>query len=604
MEAAIGDISNPVSITYANSNSIYVSHRCPGTNDAWVLWTLRQSGTKWDIRGATVLDPVIYWNALRPDNTALSGSWSYLSASPTLFKFSGSGIYCTGGLAGTATNVFTVPSNANLWLSFGKAVNSGRCWITLNGSSDLVNELPKDDAGNAYVDTTGSGTMQVLCASGIPNGTYTLVITKDIAFNGSSVPRIYLDAVGLQYAEMPAVGSWAASHVLVNPGYLKYFDGATYTSKTASLSDPSSLALDGMTNGHYIYLAADSGGGTVYSEQIYVSMSTNNTATTELTLEYYDGDSWESIAHQDDTGGFAASGWISFGLPWDAASVTIDGRDAAWLRVGVAAESDAISTDTRIDRICLGRRYDKTSVRLIYSSGSEWEYAFYYNRPGGTSTNVGGSVHGGELADAFSIIVDGVRSYPAVGSTLSGASVVLEQTLATTRADPPDAIGVSYHVWDGVGLTFAWRYDWLRDVEIAQSESEYCYTAMMPVITKVSSTPYMTSVKVRGSDALATSGLSDAGEYGFSSSGEVALWDDIGYAILMSQRDTEAANGDLIHVPLHTWIRFTDATTDIVKAYITLSDGGVTIDQHAGSSLGAVTRYIIGYLADPASVFP
>lgn len=132
-------------------------------------------------------------------------------------------------------------------------------------------------------------------------------------------------------------------------------DGANYTDYSANVIDNGAgvatlSSLDTVANGDWIVV-----GGPVPFMGAAMDMSTNvNANAATLTAEYWNGSAWTALTNVTDgtaSGGatFGADGQITWTMPADWASSTINAIAAYWVRLSVSAALDASTEITECD---------------------------------------------------------------------------------------------------------------------------------------------------------------------------------------------------------------------------------------------------------------
>lgn len=132
--------------------------------------------------------------------------------------------------------------------------------------------------------------------------------------------------------------------------------GVAYTDYSAAVIDNSAgtvadfSSLDTVANGDWVIIGSSTG---PVMGAAWDSTTPNGNAAT-FTLEYWDGDSWESLANSTDgtaSGGatFAVDGQMTWDLPTDWAASAINSITAYWVRIGVSAALDADTTLAEMD---------------------------------------------------------------------------------------------------------------------------------------------------------------------------------------------------------------------------------------------------------------
>jgi len=114
-----------------------------------------------------------------------------------------------------------------------------------------------------------------------------------------------------------------------------YFDDGAVTGISFYMlsfgRDPIALDVDA---GDHIYF-----GRYKPFKAFYVEMAVANTVTTLITLEYYNGTTWVSVAgFVDDTNAFKRSGFMQFDMPADWEVETIGGEEKYFIRMSVALD--------------------------------------------------------------------------------------------------------------------------------------------------------------------------------------------------------------------------------------------------------------------------
>ena len=131
--------------------------------------------------------------------------------------------------------------------------------------------------------------------------------------------------------------------------------GSTYTDYSAAAIDDSAgtvvdlSSLNTIANGDWVVV-----GTSVPCMGVAWDSTTANGNAATITTEYWDGDSWETLANETDgtaSGGdtFAVDGQMTWDLPSDWATSSLNSITAYWARIGVSAAMDADTTLAEMD---------------------------------------------------------------------------------------------------------------------------------------------------------------------------------------------------------------------------------------------------------------
>lgn len=197
-----------ITLEYVSATSRYVW--TPIVDRYWIRWTLDiLSSGCWTLDASTVYDVIKGWSDRDASITynpawsqgstygTLNGTWSYTKIASRYAEFS-----------------VTPTSDGKIYVVIAKESSGGIANVTINGSTDLVNELPLVGP-NRQLDTysaTEAKNSRVLIASGLSAGTYTVRVTATgtknasssdsyIFFEGYGVTTLSIDdpQIGLQF---------------------------------------------------------------------------------------------------------------------------------------------------------------------------------------------------------------------------------------------------------------------------------------------------------------------------------------------------------------------------------------------------------------------
>jgi hypothetical protein len=115
-------------------------------------------------------------------------------------------------------------------------------------------------------------------------------------------------------------------------------DGGVFADYSADAQDfkrdPFTITL---TTDDYLYV-----GFKKTINALYASVQVVNTNASTMSLEYWNGTAWTVLEASDDTRGFTRSGFITWSRPDDDEAVTVDTKEACWMRMSVDADTTAV----------------------------------------------------------------------------------------------------------------------------------------------------------------------------------------------------------------------------------------------------------------------
>jgi len=125
--------------------------------------------------------------------------------------------------------------------------------------------------------------------------------------------------------------------VSLKPTYVFFSNNGSFTDYSLVLNDwqRGTATLDYTTAQDYIYI-----GRYKPFSKLYFDLSTPNTATETLTLEYYDDDdsAWTELTPDlDDTVGMTRSGWLKWTIPSTWGDVAVNSETLYWVRLSYDA---------------------------------------------------------------------------------------------------------------------------------------------------------------------------------------------------------------------------------------------------------------------------
>jgi len=608
----------------SDSNSYDVWQR-KGLSSEWFRWQL-----KLDAAQSTNLHSVraierwewFKWQPLADVGTTLSGSWVYAGVG-TLAN----GTQSSGGVLWYATSGthierdIVVPDGGDLYAQFYCRSTTGYAYITINGSTDLVN-LPRSGA-NAFFDTySATDTFKaVRIASGLPAGTYTVRITRATAEKNAAATQhwIYPDALAVAGAGIGAPYLTDTIQVPLHTSAIVSTISGTSTTRGrtpgASFSGFSALAF-ASAGPDYLYF-----GHNRQFDALILDLATANTNAATATWEYWNGTGWATLTVTDGTvtGGvpLGQDGTVSWSVPTNWVVTTINSISSHWwVRVRFSANTSAITLTSSRSRLQnLGRR-----ISRLVADGSRIEFAYEMSTPGQARQDVGGEDHGNEALVARTLYVDGAESVeipPGQAVTCWTFSVLQTGTVSHSVSGQVATSDLAHH-WGGNTCRFGWRHTYSTTATIAG----YAYTAMMPALWYDGATQFTMFPKGVFFDAdmgaivhdfASLNGQAEdwaPGEAGKRGAAGCLFYSPTRQEFLaIVQEDPWRVNSGWAKSSRKTWIDVNPSgnsgafSSRLAKFYQHLLGGTNTIEMSNGSVIGGGATIMAGSLLDPAGTF-
>ena len=414
--------------------------------------------------------------------------WNCLSSSEsTLNDVNHWGTFQSGGywgnrilssFTGASYVEFTISANSgdDLYLAIWERPEGSWCYVTIDGSTALVNELPTSGA-NKYIDTyaASAADRQVLVASNLTAGSHTVRITKSLTEKNASATSDYYLSVLAFAVTGPNKGLYYRSSdmtVLAWPYQIRGYNGVSYSEKVTDVytgSGPTGVSALGVGGSDIIYVGSSASVLTgPFTSLKFTSLTSTGSAGT-ITVSYWNGSAWTALTITDGTSNLTASGTISWIAPSDWTAATVDGVERFWVRITRSAARSVTWTHCEIGVAATGTR-----LFIAQADGSQAAYAFVIQ--GTPDTDVGGELHGDEAGSAVTIEVDGTPTVLADGQSATGEVITVSQTMTASDGSGAFADGELTWTWENGSLDCDWQYT-MTSSRVLKS---FAYYAMCP----------------------------------------------------------------------------------------------------------------------------
>lgn len=185
-----------VTLEYVSATSRYVW--TPIADRYWARWTVNKLATSnmWVVDASTVYDVVKAWSdrdasitynpAWSQGNSsgALNGTWSYTNVTNRYLEFS-----------------VTPGADGKIYVVYSQETNGGIIWVTIDGGTDLVNELPLNGGHrelDTYIAVVENKNTRACIASGLSIAAHTVRLTISGTKNaGSSNYYLWFEGYGI-----------------------------------------------------------------------------------------------------------------------------------------------------------------------------------------------------------------------------------------------------------------------------------------------------------------------------------------------------------------------------------------------------------------------
>lgn len=121
--------------------------------------------------------------------------------------------------------------------------------------------------------------------------------------------------------------------------YVIHNDGGVETNYSQQAADFKRDTFDvQLTTDDFLYIGHEK-----LINALYVQMTTPNTVTSSVTLEYYTASGWQTIDVCDETLAFTRNAFMTWDRPDDAAEIAVGGITACWYRISSNDDLDQVS---------------------------------------------------------------------------------------------------------------------------------------------------------------------------------------------------------------------------------------------------------------------
>lgn len=602
-KANISDVNRvmglPDSLVFQRDGSGYYIWMRHASTYNWTRWWLRHDTTT-QLNGfseCAVYD-VKPWKGFSALGTFhSSGTWF---ANPT-----GGNTFCglqhyTVGAGGASYLEVNFTGPGDLYVAHLRGTDRGYFYVTIDGSTTLVNQLPTSGA-NKYVDGYASANSftQTLVATNIPSGSHVLRLTRSTTEkNPSSTDyRLFPDSYAVISPGSGLPGLDAAT-VPVHITRCQTEISGVFQSRTGTLeSNWSTMTFPSLAaNTDRVYF-----GASLRNARLTFDFSTVNTGGGTITAEYWNGTAWTALTIVDGTNAFTQDGTISWTVPTNWTTNTVNSVLAFWVRFSFSNTTSTTSTAS-----CTAGAVNPVVRRTLeVAAGSQAEYAYHLNI-NGVSRDVGGWVHGNELRTSITILIDGVEVSPTDGSyTASTKKIEVRQNMNVLHDQATGGVAGSgwlHHTFKRNSMDVSWRHTFTQSATI----DTYKYSGMCPplwwsglgfyVFTagRLVSTHRHAEIPFTSLSGSTPSGLKIANGFLYYSS----LSD---FFMMVTQPKTISSNRGFHNTASKVFVLNLSFPTMpgggssvIVKAYMQTISSGRTQAIQSGYSIGGDTSYLSG----------